>query len=526
MILGIKWQKRLAFILAAVLFAIVAVYYLCEEKSNCMGVSIVSEDKLEYLADYKDIDLDGQIMHMDMPVAMDNATRTIYISQNLDGKSFYTDMEGVLTTSQGYPMYFIREDAFDSFAQSVAEGHSFSLLVELSENTYTQYSVVFTNLPVVRVTGEKAYVNYDKRSVYDGDITVWIPEYEKAGKYSVQHSSVEWHRRGGSTFMDDKKSWKLALKNEDGTNNNLDFLGLEEGDDDWILNAIHRDDTKIREKFVMDIWNRYCETASYNYKMSTGRYVEVVNNGQYWGLYLLQRRVDGKYLELDDEILLKSIKRAEQLPIEFFYDIVYPKVEATERDDPNTDNLSEDEKRIYGLIEPFHREEYGNLLDIDNWMDVSLMIDFGYMADNSGQKNIFYLMENISDDMKIKMVLWDTDFSFGIDTGKTFVHKPEGVTENRRYRTEEDYLRTVYPQLDKMLAERWFEMRGSIFDKENIYSVISDNYENITRCGAFDREKALWGNYYEGGTDTIDTIYEHIDLRLEFLDKYHREILQ
>ena len=55
-------------------------------------------------------------------------------------------------------MYFIREDAFDSFAQSVAEGYPFSLVIELDEDTYTQYSVVFTNLPVVRVTARMCEV--------------------------------------------------------------------------------------------------------------------------------------------------------------------------------------------------------------------------------------------------------------------------------------------------------------------------------------------------------------------------------
>ena len=295
---------------------------------------------------------------------------------------------------------------------------------------------------------------------------------------------------------------------------------------DWILNAVHRDDTKIREKLVMDIWNEYCKTADYNYKMSTGRYVEVVNRGQYCGLYLMQRRVDGKYLEMDDEILLKSIKATEGLPIEFFYDIIYPRTEKTERDDPNADNLSPEEKRIYSLIEPFHDRDYGDLIDMDNWMDVSLMLDFGYMSDNTGDKNIFYVLENTGENLKIKQILWDTDYSFGIGYSSGFAHIPESATTKRKYRREEDYLREKYPDFDRMMAERWFELRKNVFDEENIYSTIDECRKEITVCGAFDREKELWGYYYEDGTDTLETMCKYIEERIGYLDSCHSSALE
>ena len=70
-------------------------------------------------------------------------------------------------------------------------------------------------------------------------------------------------------------------------------------DDDWILNSLTMDDTRIREKLFMDLWNLNVEKTDYNFKMSTGEFVEVVMNGKYYGLCLLQRRLDAKYLELE-----------------------------------------------------------------------------------------------------------------------------------------------------------------------------------------------------------------------------------
>ena len=73
---------------------------------------------------------------------------------------------------------------------------------------------------------------------------------------------------------------------------------------------------------AMDLWNTYLAQEEYNYKMSQGKYAEVVCNGQYCGLYLLQRRIDRKYLELDEnQFLAKGIKAADGLPLEEYFDI-------------------------------------------------------------------------------------------------------------------------------------------------------------------------------------------------------------
>ena len=66
------------------------------------------------------------------------------------------------------------------------------------------------------------------------------------------------------------------------------------------------DDFKVKEQFAMKLWNRLAEQSPWDYPMSSGAYCEVVLNGHYQGLYLLQRRVDRKYLGLSDgQILLK-----------------------------------------------------------------------------------------------------------------------------------------------------------------------------------------------------------------------------
>ena len=92
----------------------------------------------------------------------------------------------------------------------------------------------------------------------------------------------------------------MSLKKENGENLNVDLIGMG-ADGDWILNPMNLDDTKLREKSAIDLWNNYIKNPANDYAMSDAQYVEVISNGEYYGLYLLQRRVDAKYLQLDKD---------------------------------------------------------------------------------------------------------------------------------------------------------------------------------------------------------------------------------
>ena len=68
-------------------------------------------------------------------------------------------------------------------------------------------------------------------------------------------------------------------------------------DDDWILNPMSLDDFKVKENLLMTLWNELAQENDWDVRMSTGNYCEIVMNGRYRGLYLLQRRIDRKYLK-------------------------------------------------------------------------------------------------------------------------------------------------------------------------------------------------------------------------------------
>ena len=84
-----------ALVLCMAAFAVVSAFYLNKEKSFCIGVPLLSEKQTAEFDRYRKKDIAEEILFMDMPVAADTQTDTLYISQNMDGTTLYTELEGL-----------------------------------------------------------------------------------------------------------------------------------------------------------------------------------------------------------------------------------------------------------------------------------------------------------------------------------------------------------------------------------------------------------------------------------------------
>ena len=76
----------------------------------------------------------------------------------------------------------------------------------------------------------------------------------------VFESLMSGHIRGGSSRLNPKKSYKMTLykQNQVGSGtlrkNQVSLLNMRK-DDEWLLYAIYSEDTKLRDKLSLDIWN-------------------------------------------------------------------------------------------------------------------------------------------------------------------------------------------------------------------------------------------------------------------------------
>ncbi|MBQ7284151.1 MAG: CotH kinase family protein [Oscillospiraceae bacterium] len=496
------WRRIALFVFLFVLGFVTAAYYN-REISHCMGVEILSEKDMQHFTAAAEQDLSSVILLDGSPAAIDKATKTIYVSQNMAEDTYYTQFGGIFSSAdENITLAFAPDKNLENIAAVIKDGYTFKLIADIGGGEYVPYNVVFTTLPVVNMYGEVTGVRKEPeanstgdRDVYTGVVSVWDGTYAGTGEYSAQSGIAQWHQRGNSTYWFEKKSWKLSFKDADGNNADFDFLGLE-ADDDWILNSIIRDDTRLREKVVIDLWNQGPAKEEYNHKMSTAKYVEVVNDGKYMGVYLLMRRIDAKYLELEDDIqVVKGGKGS------IFYETV------------NTT----DETATLEFMEKLRTGENLVYMHLDNWIDNSLFVDAFYMADNAARYNTFYIIENMESDPSVSIALWDTDFSLGISYIGGFVHGPEYADQIRRNKNELYDLAAINPGTYEKMSQRWAQLRQGVLATENVISVIEANYARLNESGAQARDKAVWDEQY-GGTDTMQAMCDYVRVRLEYLD--------
>lgn len=500
--------KNILIVLSCVFFAAFVFCELKQEQSRCLGVPFITEEEIQQIA-YYPVELENIISLEDYLLPYDQDEKTVYVPCNVTENTKFYDLEGQLRSIlPEYNLYFVWNSSFDILHDAIKYGSRFSIIAIDDEGHFTTYGVIFTTLPIVEMHGEVVRIDEREREVYSGEITVWDPAYQDTTHLMVQDSALEWNVRGFSSMSFQKKSLKLNLKEKNGQNNNLAFLSFE-SDDDYILNPMWFDDIKVREKLAIDLWNEMADEKNSTLKMSGGEYCEVVINGEYQGLRLMQNKIEKSYLKLDeDDILLKgnNVNEGTKKPPEEVYEVIYS---------------SQNEQITYQTIsELFYQTHFTNV-NLDSWLDLQLFIQLGNMADNETYKNIYYVIQRDGEKEKLSFVPWDTDMSFGIYWNDGFRYMPESV-ENISYRIEYEALKEQYPKLDSLLAERWKELRSTIFTEENISLKVDAYTAEISDSGALARDYNYLGWNSWGGDDTLDNLKTYIQRRLQVLDELYQ----
>lgn len=255
------------------------------------------------------------------------------------------------------------------------------------------------------------------------------------------------------------------------------------------------------------LWNSMSEETTYNQKMSTGEYVEVIVNGQYQGLYLIQRRIDRKYLNLSDkDVLFKAGKTNLPENVTDAYEIEYS-------------TLSEAD--TYALLNRIYFMKDCSQIVLNNFIDINLLMNFGVTLDNVGYVNVFYLFECLeNNEYDISYIFGNTDMSFGLRWIDDFVYDVEYTKDLIINRQEYESMKVLYPELDQMMKERWVELRKTVLTDTKIWRKLEQYEEQIVNSGAMLRDKELWG-IYTTNEDTIENLESFIKYRLQFLDRYY-----
>jgi len=131
-------------------------------------------------------------------------------------------------------------------------------------------------------------------------LEIFGPNPSNKEKMLLTDSATQLKVRGGTSFVFPKQQYKISLTQaEDDKKSKLSLLGMNT-DEDYILDALWNDYSKIRTKLSFELWN---QISSYNVNYGQfdydAEYVELYINNEYNGLYMLKEFIDWKMLDVN-----------------------------------------------------------------------------------------------------------------------------------------------------------------------------------------------------------------------------------
>ena len=468
-------------------------------------------------------------------LAFDKNTSAFYLPLNMEEEAWET---GTLTSLAPDVELLFAEDFTKLDKQEVIrEGRAFRFLA-VRGTEYQECFLIVTGLPIIAIETEE---NADTE-VFGGMAYFWDNETKRDWTSS---SILEAHIRGNTSRTYPKKGYKLTLKtqNKEGeiVADKKSLFGLRK-DDEWILNAMYSDSSKIRDKVSTEVWKELGASNSQypDAKFSTDfTYVEVFFNQEYWGLYGLMEPVDSKQLDLT--------KEAENGQTEYAYKSITPQSvssELLEQEVLETENLAGYElKGTYSTIglntwEPLisflkvrdtqedalFAEQIGEKADINSALKVWVYLQAVLGIDNRA-KNMYYVAKNTGDSQKIYFVPWDMDITWGdaLSEGTDGNIWDVGVLSNLYSERINWGLGDRLIQLDvddsrEQAAEIWKDLREGILSPERLTEVIEDAAHQVQDSGAYARNAEKWPESNSGAD--YDQFTRMALYRMGFLDYY------
>ncbi len=517
-------KNRIIIILVSILLLVIALFWgrlvtATREMLGLeyeMGVRVLSTDEMQQRISGKSaLDNDAaatlvqQIHFEDYAVPYDIEEQSIFVPQSMSVSQWQGEFSGDFEVK----LYWVESDGMSDKLTSIADGTTFTLYA-ISGDSYAIYNVTFSGMPVATLTRTET-TDWNGNEAWDGTFTV--ATWDDDGEYSYQSSDMITKYRGATTLNFDKKGFRIKL------DDSASYLGMRYSKN-WVLNAIYDDPGLIHNELSYEIWNQIAAThESGNDYAIEQEYVEVVLDGDYFGVYALQERYDKDLLQLDDDdVFFKTFSR--EVPqdittmLTWTFSMKYPDEVSEEAAEP----MYEWCRTFWTEIGCRDYDEAQEIVDWTNQLDYTIFntLTAGY---DTARKNIVFVIRNDGDDYEIQSIPWDQNITWGIapceDGASNYViYYPDSIQSD----IQTDFGMAIYTLDEERaqadLSERWQELRESgIISVENIESILDDRFAYLYNSGAYARNYEKWPN----GTDYWDDsyIYEFVESRIPYLDE-------
>ncbi len=367
------------------------------------------------------------------------------------------------------------------------------------------------------------------------------------------------YRGSSSQALFDKKSFGIETWDEAGQDLDTAILGFP-SEEDWVLYGPYSDKSLMRNKLTFDL---FAQTERYS---SRTKFVELVLNGQYHGVYVFMEKVkrdenrvdisnlrpdDNEGVELTGGYIIKLDKFEGSGGQGFASNYRPNNFQSNDQqiffqyDEPADDEITEPQKDyIQGFMADFEQalqantfrdpvSGYRQYVDIDSFVDFFLINELSRNIDGYRLSTFMYKDKDDKGGLLTLGPIWDFNLAFGNAN-----YCQGGNTQGWAYRFNEycpnDFWLVPF-WWDKLMQDphfvgkvklRWLTLRNGSWSNEAIFQKINE-YESLlseAQNRNFQRWSVLgeytWPNNFVGATyeEEVNYLRGWIEQRLEWMD--------
>lgn len=531
-------MKKIVLIVNVILFVLICAYLIVNVENNQnIYCEVGTEETIQNIKNNTTLTTENilqNLMFNGEVLPYDTESSTFYLPLSMKSETW--EFGKLISKDEGVSILFGEDLQDSSKLEAIASNKSFEFLA-YTNNKYKMYNLVFTGLSIMNINinegnmDDSAQINM---SLYSSNTkSEWV-------KSSMGNISI----RGNTSRLYPKKAYKLELTKFDNSgttvNNDISLLNMRK-DNDWVLYAMYNDDTKVRDKLSIDIWNEFAASDNpYSCNFGTElEYVELFVDGEYYGIYGLMEPVDAKKLDIT--------MASEPSGQEYIYKRTNPGFLLLDEFQEDSDVLTRNGFELkgtskYGEIslqswQPLinfikahnieDKEEYAKAIqetiDINSVSNMWLFLQITSSTDSTA-KNIYYVSKMTSSGSRLYFVPWDLDLTWGnVSKGQDepplfTAFEPEIMTEVVNWETGQ---RVIDNNVDNCVAsviEKWRTLRGTILTNESLTNRIEELEHTVINSGAMAREEERWPE----GAHTYDysDIKNYAIDKMNYLDSY------
>lgn len=430
-----------------------------------------------------------------------------------------------------------------------------------SSQVYTNFSS--SNLPIVIIdTNGQTIVDDPKIPAHMGIIDNGPTHRNNiTDSFNNFNGSIGIEIRGSSSQMFPKKQYSIQVQDINGNGIDASLLGMPKKDD-WILYAAYDDKTLLRDVLAYRMGRQMGRYAS------RSRFVEVVINGQYQGVYILLEKIKrdknrvniakldntstsgdnltGGYIIKIDKTTgsggagwsspYKPVGGNNWQNINFLYDYPKPGNIAPEQQTYIQQYVNAFESALHGTQYQDPALGYARYADRDSFIDYFIMNEITKNPDGYRLSTFFYKKRD-SDGGKIFMgPIWDYNEGFGnVDyctqgTTDGLAVDFNTICPNDNWQVPFWWKKLLMDSSFKThLAKRWQSLRAGSFATAHVLAYI-DSASNVLNQEAQQRNfqcwpilgTYVWPNYFVGPTyqSEINWLKNWVSDRLFWLDTH------